>query len=152
MRCDTVVYLEKDNKILMLLRNKKKNDMNQDKYIGVGGKIEKNETPYESAIREVKEETGYIVNSLEYRGLLTFVSNNYPTIYIFIFSSKDFYGEEIECNEGTLVWVEKDKILDLNIWEGDRDFLTKIINNDKNPFMIKTIYKDNKLIKRSIEI
>ncbi|VWL84809.1 NUDIX hydrolase [Oceanivirga miroungae] len=152
IRCDTVVYLEKNDEVLMLLRNKKKNDINEGKYIGVGGKIEKTETPYEGAIREVKEETGYTVNSLEYRGLLSFISNNDDIQYIFIFTSSDFSGNEIVCNEGTLEWVKKDKIMSLNIWEGDRYFLEKIVNNDYSPFMIKTIYENDKLVKRIIEI
>lgn len=152
IRCDTVVYLQRNDEVLMLLRNKKKNDINEGKYIGVGGKIETYETPYEGAIREVKEETGYIVNSLDYRGLLCFTYDNKEIQYIFVFTSKDFSGNEIICNEGTLEWVKKENLLSLNIWEGDRYFLKKIVEDDYNHFMIKTVYENNELIKRKIEI
>lgn len=152
IRCDTVVYLLKDDKVLMLLRDKKENDINKGKYIGVGGKLEDYETPIEGAKREVLEETGYVVNSLEYRGILSFLSDNDKIHYIFVFTSKDFSGEEISCNEGTLMWIKKDKILSLNVWEGDRYFLKKIVEDDYQFFMVKTVYENMKLIEEKVEI
>ncbi|WP_067143095.1 NUDIX hydrolase [Oceanivirga salmonicida] len=152
MKLYTVTYLEKDDKILMLYRNKKENDINKGKWIGVGGHIEEFESPYESAIREIKEETGFIANSLDYRGLITFKSDDNDVEYIFVFSTEDFSGEMIECDEGDLHWIDRNKIFELNIWEGDKDFLDKIINKDKNVFMVKSTYVNNKLVKRDFEI
>ncbi len=152
MKMYTVTYLENGDNILMLYRNKKKNDINEGKWLGVGGHIENFESPYESALREIKEETGLTVNSLEFRGLITFIADRKELEYIFVFSSEDFSGELIECDEGELHWINRNKILDLNIWEGDKDFLNKIVNKDKHVFMVKSEYINNKLEKRNIEV
>lgn len=152
MKLYTVVYLIKNEKILMLYRNKKVNDINYGKWLGVGGHIEEYESPYECAVREVKEETGYTVNSLDYRGLITFILDNNETEYIFVFSSKDFSGNQIECNEGELHWVDKEDLMNLNIWESDYDFIEKIKNDDMELFMLKNLYKNMKLVERRLEI
>lgn len=137
-------YLKKDNQYLFMLRNKEKNDLNEGKWIGIGGHIEPGETKEEALIREVKEETGFTINSFSYRGEILFINNDYQEI-MYIFTSDDFTGEMIECDEGELSWIDKDKILDLNLWEGDRYFLKPLLNSDK---MIKMEmrYKDKQLV------
>ena len=137
-------YLKKDNQYLFMLRNKEKNDLNEGKWIGIGGHIEPGESKEEALIREVKEETGFTINSFKYRGEILFINNDYQEI-MYIFTSDDYSGEMIECDEGELSWIDKDKILDLNLWEGDRYFLKPLLNSDK---MIKfeMIYKDKKLV------
>lgn len=137
-------YLKKDNQYLFMLRNKEKNDLNEGKWIGIGGHIEPGETKEEALIREVKEETGFTINSFSYRGEILFINNDYQEI-MYIFTSDDFAGEMIECDEGELSWIDKDKILDLNLWEGDRYFLKPLLNSDK---MIKMEmrYKDKQLV------
>lgn len=135
----TLCYIERDGKYLMLHRIKKKNDVNKDKWIGVGGHFEADETPEECVVREVKEETGYTLTSYKYRGLVTFISGNGVTEYMSLFTADGFEGEEIQCNEGALEWVDKDKVNDLNIWEGDKIFFT-LLNQGGPFFSLKLVY------------
>ena len=137
-------YLEKDNQYLMLLRNKKKNDLNHNKWIGVGGHIEKGETREEALKREIKEETGLILRSFNYRGDIIFLNDDYEEI-MYLYTSNDFTGDIIDCDEGELRWIKKDEILNLDLWEGDRIFLPLLINT--NDFIkLKLIYSKDKLI------
>ena len=135
----TLCYIEKDGKYLMLHRVVKKNDVNKDKWIGVGGHFEADETPEECVVREVKEETGYTLTSYKYRGLVTFVSGNGVTEYMSLFTADGFEGEAIPCNEGVLEWVDKDKVNELNIWEGDKIFFT-LLNQNRPFFSLKLVY------------
>lgn len=135
----TLCYIEKDGKYLMLHRIKKKNDVNKDKWIGVGGHFEADETPEECVLREVKEETGYTLTSYKYRGLVTFISGNGVTEYMSLFTADGFEGEQITCNEGTLEWVDKDKVNNLNLWEGDKIFFT-LLNQGGPFFSLKLVY------------
>ena len=138
------IYLEKDNKYLMLYRNKKKNDMNQGKWLGVGGHVEEGETPYQAIVRETKEETGLDLKSAEYRAIINFVNDDYVEI-IYQYTSSDFTGEVIDCNEGELRWIDKSEVLSLPMWEGDKYFLDPLIKNE--PFFeITIVYKNNKLV------
>ena len=138
------IYLEKDNKYLMLYRNKKKNDMNQGKWLGVGGHVEEGETPYQAIVRETKEETGLDLKSAEYRAIINFVNDDYVEI-IYQYTSSDFTGEVIDCNEGELRWIDKSEVLTLPMWEGDKYFLDPLIKNE--PFFeITIVYKNNKLV------
>ncbi|MCQ2086917.1 MAG: 8-oxo-dGTP diphosphatase [Bacilli bacterium] len=140
-----LVYIERNNQYLLIYRNKKKNDMNQGKYIGIGGHIEEGETKEAALIREVKEETNLNIKSFKYRAKLTFVNDDYSE-YMHLFTSDDFDGELTEdCNEGELVWVDKDKILDFPSWEGDRAFL-KVMEETDVYFEMTLKYKDDKLI------
>ncbi len=138
-------YLEKDNKYLMLLRNKKKEDINALKWIGVGGHIEPSETKEEALIREIKEETGLTIKSYKYRGELIFINNDFSEV-MYLYTSDDFLGEVIDCDEGELHWIDKDKIMDLNLWEGDRTLLSLLINTDKF-IKMKLIYENDVLKK-----
>ncbi len=139
-----MIYLEKDNQYLMLYRNKKKKDINKNKYIGVGGHVEKGETPDEAVVREVKEETGLDLLSFVRRGLVYFVLNGYEE-EMYIYTSLDFKGELIECNEGELSWIDKDKVMSLPIWEGDKYFLKHLLEDEKY-FEMRLIYENDKLI------
>lgn len=138
-------YLEKDNSFLMLYRNKRKNDLNQGKWIGIGGHLEKGETKEQALVREIKEETGLDLHSFCYRGELLFVNDDYEEI-MYLFTSKDFSGELIQCDEGELSWINKDKVMDLNLWEGDRKFLPLLIDTDKF-IRMKLIYSKDQLVK-----
>ena len=118
----TLCYLERDHQYLMLHRTVKKNDVNKDKWIGVGGHFEPDESPEECLLREVWEETGYTLTSYKFRGLVTFVSGDGVTEYMSLFTADGFTGDPIPCDEGELEWVDKDQVLKLNIWEGDKIF------------------------------
>ena len=142
-------YLERNNQYLMLFRNKKKNDLNGSKWIGVGGHLEKGETKEQALIREIKEETGLDIISFTYRGELLFINDDFEEI-MYLYTSSDFKGELKECNEGELHWVDKDKIMDLNLWEGDRAFLPLLINSDKF-IKMKLIYKQSNLVDVIVE-
>ena len=141
----SICYIEKDGKYLMLHRTKKENDINKEKWIGVGGKFEDKESPEECIIREVKEETGLTLNSYKLRCIVTYISNNWETEYMYVFTSDDFSGEIIECNEGDLEWIDKDEIFNLNLWEGDKIFLDKI-KKDDTFFTMKFNYDGDTLL------
>lgn len=144
MILSTVCYIEKEGKYLMLHRTKKKNDINEGKWLGIGGKFEDKESPEDCIIREVKEETGLALNSVKLRGILTFINTICETEYIYVFTSNDFTGNLIECNEGELKWVDKDKVTSLNLWEGDKIFIEKI--KEESPFFtIKYVYDGDTL-------
>ncbi len=151
MKTTTLCYLEKDGAYLMMHRTKKKNDENQDKWIGIGGKFESGETPYDCARREIYEETGLFVPSLSYRGIVTFVSNQYGTEYMHLFTADKFHGEiKEDCDEGELLWVDKSKIEELPIWEGDKIFF-KLLNEEKRFFSLRLEYDFDRLISHRIE-
>lgn len=146
----TLCYIEKDNKFLMLHRTKKENDLNEGKWIGVGGKFEKGETPEECLLREVKEETGLTLIKYRLRAVITFILNEWGTEYMYLFTANEFSGELRECNEGDLQWVDKKDILKLNIWNGDNIFLKKLIEED-NFFTLKVVYDGDRLVESVIK-
>ena len=135
----TLCYIEKDGKYLMLHRTVKKNDVNKDKWIGVGGHFEPDESPEECLLREVKEETGYTLTSYQFRGLVTFVSGNGVTEYMSLFTADGFEGEPIACDEGELVWIDIERIEELNIWEGDKIFF-RLLKERRKFFSLKLVY------------
>lgn len=141
----TLCYIFKNNEILMLYRNKKENDLNEGKWIGVGGKFEEKESPDECLLREVKEETGLTLTKYKLRCLVTFVSDKWETEHMYVYTATEFEGDLIECDEGELKWIDKDKIYDLNIWEGDKLFL-KRMENEEEFFTMKVEYEGDKLI------
>lgn len=138
-RLSTLCYIEHEGRYLMLHRTVKKNDVNKDKWIGVGGHFEADECPEECLLREVKEETGYTLTSYRYRGLVTFVSGNGVTEYMSLFTADGFLGELIACDEGQLEWVEIDRIGELNIWEGDKIFF-RLLKERQDFFSLKLVY------------
>lgn len=135
----TLCYIEQDGKYLMLHRTVKKNDVNKDKWIGVGGHFEQDESPEECVLREVKEETGYTLTSYRYRGIVTFVSGNGVTEYMSLFTADGYTGEPIPCDEGELEWIDKEEVLNLNIWEGDKIFF-RLLNEERPFFSLKLVY------------
>lgn len=150
MKNTTLCYVEQDGKYLMLLRNKKKQDENAGKWIGVGGKFEEGESPQDCLLREVQEETGLRLTQYRFRGIVTFVSDQYETEYMHLFTAHGFEGELIPCDEGELKWVEKDEVLSLPLWEGDREFL-RLLREDAPFFSLKLVYQGDKLVSSKLE-
>lgn len=137
-------YLFKEEEVLLLFRNKKKNDINEGKWIGIGGHIEKGESPDETLIREVKEETNLNILSCEYRGKLYFINGEYKEV-IYLYTSSNYSGEIKECDEGTLQYFPKNEIFNLPMWEGDKIFLKYLLTNTPY-FELELIYKGSTLL------
>ena len=151
MKNTTLCYIEKDGKYLMIHRVKKVLDENKDKWIGVGGKFEYAESPFDCVRREINEETGLVAGKLNYRGLVTFVSNEYGTEYMHLFHTDDFSGELLKnCPEGNLEWINKDEICNLPLWEGDKIFLD-LLRRDVPFFSLKLMYESDKLVSHTLE-
>ena len=145
MRNTTLCYLERDGCYLMLHRIKRENDLNRDKWIGIGGKFEEGESPENCLLREVREETGLTLGSWRYCGIVTFVSDAWGTEYMHLFHSEDFHGSLRECDEGSLEWIEKSALASLpDLWEGDRIFLRMMENNEPF-FSLKLCYRGDLL-------
>ena len=136
MKQTTLCYIEKDNCYLMLHRIKKENDENKDKWIGIGGKFEDKESPEDCVLREALEETGLTLTSYRYRGIVTFVSDVWPTEYMHLFHADGFRGEVKSCDEGVLEWLPKSDLYSLPMWEGDRIFL-ELLDKDVPFFSLK---------------
>ncbi len=144
MRNTTLCYVEQDGKYLMLHRVKKKNDINHDKWIGIGGKFEPHESPEDCLLREALEETGLTLTRYRYRGVVTFDCDLQETEYMHLFTADGFTGTLKTCDEGNLEWVDKDKITDLPLWEGDKIFL-RLLAQDAPFFSLKLVYKGDVL-------
>lgn len=141
----TLCYIEKDDKYLMMHRVKKEKDLNKDKWVGVGGHFEADESPEDCLLREVKEETGLTLTAWRFRGIVTFLSNQWPeTEYMCLYTADEFEGEMTACDEGTLEWVEKSKVYELPIWEGDKIFF-RLLEEDREFFSLKLRYEGNVL-------
>lgn len=146
----TVCYIKRDEKTLMLHRTKKENDVNKGKWIGVGGKIEVGETPEECIRREVNEEAGYILGSVDFRGIVVFKYNESNPEYMHLYTCEDFTGDLIdECPEGDLEWIDDEDLLDLNLWKGDRIFLD-LLRKDSPFFYLTLNYRDDELISHNL--
>ena len=146
----TLCYIEHDGKYLMLYRNKKENDINEGKWIGVGGHFEEGESPEECLVREVKEEMGLTVFSYQFRGLITFIPKPGEAEYMCLYTADRYEGVPTACNEGTLEWVPKDEVLNLNIWEGDKIFF-RLLNEDATFFSMKLSYEGDRLVFASLD-
>ena len=154
MKLTTLCYIEKEDKYLMLHRVKKENDCNKDKWIGVGGKFEEGESPEECLLREVYEETGLTLTNYRFRGIVTFVSDEWEGEYMHLFTATEYEGELPEnamedCDEGELVWVPKNEIERLNLWEGDKIFL-RLLQERETFFSLKLRYEGEKLVESMI--
>ncbi len=135
----TLCYIEKDGKYLMLHRVKKENDVNKDKWVGIGGKFEDGESPEDCILRESREETGLTLTSYKYRGIVTFVSDKWETEYMHLFTADGFFGEVTDCDEGVLEWVSKEDLDLIPKWEGDKIFL-QLLDEDRPFFSLKLRY------------
>ena len=140
----TLCYIEKGDSYLMLHRVSKKHDVNKDKWIGIGGHFEENESPEECLLRDAKEETGLTLTSWKFRGIVTFISEGWNTEYMCLYTADGYEGEIIPCNEGVLEWIRKEDLLKLNLWEGDKIFL-KLLQENAPFFSLKLAYKGDVL-------
>ena len=145
MRNTTLCYLERGREYLLLHRVKKANDENHDKWIGVGGKFEEGESPEDCLLREVREETGLRLRSWRYRGIVTFVSDEWGTEYMHLFTSSAWDGTlRTDCEEGELAWIDRDELLTKPIWEGDKLFL-RLLDSERPFFSLKLRYRRDTL-------
>lgn len=138
----------------MLHRVKKENDLNHDKWVGIGGKFEENETPEECLLREVYEETGLTLTSYHFRGIVTFISDEWGGEYMHLYTADGFTGELIApdaCSEGELVWIPKQEVLDLPIWEGDKIFF-RLLDEQQGFFSLKLRYEGDVLVEHQVQI
>ena len=145
----TLCYMNIGGRTLMLHRIKKKDDVNHDKWIGIGGKFEHGESPEECMLREFREETGLTLTSWIYRGIVTFVSDTWCE-YMHLFTADAYEGELRECDEGTLEWIEWERICGLPIWEGDKVFLRLLQERDAF-FSLKLVYDGERLVRAVLD-
>lgn len=149
MRQTTLCYIDRGDSYLMLHRVKKANDASHGKWIGVGGKCETDESPDECMLREVKEETGLEITSWHYRGIVTFISDTWPNEYMHLFTADRWTGEPDMSidDEGTLAWIPKSDLMNLNLWEGDRIFLRLLLDESQPFFSLKLVYVQDEMTK-----
>ncbi|MBQ9662912.1 MAG: 8-oxo-dGTP diphosphatase [Oscillospiraceae bacterium] len=146
MRNTTLVYIEQNESYLMMHRVKKVNDLNHDKWIGIGGKFEEGESPEDCLLREVREETGLTLHSWRYCGIVTFVSDEWGTEYMHLFHSGSFSGTiRNDCEEGSLEWLPKTELLRKELWEGDKIFL-RLMEENVSFFSLKLCYRGDELV------
>lgn len=151
MRNTTLCYIHNDRgQTLLLHRVKKENDLNKDKWIGVGGKFEDKESPEECLLREVREETGLTLTDYRYRGVVTFVSDIWETEYMHLFTGHGFIGQLKACDEGVLEWVDDDQVAALPTWEGDRIFL-QLLEQGAPFFSLKLEYAGDTLLRAALD-
>lgn len=146
----TLCYIEHEDNYLMMHRIKKEDDMNKDKWVGIGGHFEDNESPEECLVREVLEETGLTLTSYKLRGVITFISDKWQTEYMFLYTADGFLGELNDCDEGTLEWVPREAVYDLPIWEGDKIFF-KLLENREEFFSLKLRYQGMNLVETVLD-
>lgn len=150
-KCNSsLIYLENSRgEYLMLHRVKKKNDINHDKWIGVGGGFEHGESPEECALRETREETGLTLTDCRFRGIVTFDCEGQETLYMHLFTASGWTGELTDCDEGELEWVPKEKVYDLPIWEGDKIFF-HLLEQERPFFSLKLSYDRGDVLRRAV--
>ena len=144
LQITTLCYLHRDDETLMLHRVKKKNDLNEGKWVGVGGKLEAGESPEDCLMREVREETGLLLTSFRFRGLVTFVSDRWGTEYMCLYTADGFTGELTDCAEGVLRWIPDSELDSLPMWEGDRIFF-RLLQEEAPFFSLKLCYEGDNL-------
>ena len=137
----SLCYIERGDEWLLLHRVKKENDLNKDKWIGLGGKLEQNESPEDCLKREIYEESGLTLTSWRFRGIITFVNTVCETELMYLFTSDAFEGKLSDCDEGELEWIERSRLLHLTLWEGDKIFL-RLLDSDEPFFSLKLVYDE----------
>ena len=150
MRETTLCYIEREGKYLMLHRVKKRHDPNHDKWIGVGGGIEAGETPEDCLLREVREETGLRLTAYRARGVIDFINDACEDERMHLYTADGFTGELIPCDEGTLEWVDIDRVPDLPLWEGDRVFL-RLLREGAPYFRLRLEYHGDALLRAILD-
>lgn len=145
----TLCYIEKDDCYLMLHRVKKAVDINKDKWIGIGGHLEEGESTEECLVRETREETGLELTDYSLRGVITFVTDSYPTEYMFLYTAAGFTGTLLSCDEGDLEWVPIKEVEKLPIWEGDKVFF-RLLREQEEFFSLKLRYEGEKLVETKL--
>ncbi len=146
----TLCYLQTEDSYLLMHRIVKKNDINHNKWIGVGGHFEAGESPEECLLREVKEETGLTLTKYDFRGIVTFVSDDDPAEYMCLYTAEEWTGDIKECDEGKLEWIKKSDFKNLEHWEGDLIFL-KLMEENHPFFSLKLVYKNGKLVEKILD-
>ena len=141
----SLCYITRGQDVLMLHRVKKRNDINKDKWIGIGGKFEENESPDECLLREVREETGLTLTDWKCRGIVTFLSD-VGNEYMYLFTADGFTGQLKECDEGDLQWVSREFLYSLPMWEGDKIFLD-LLWQDAPFFLLTLEYEKDRLVR-----
>lgn len=150
MHNSTLCYITRGEEVLMLHRVKKKNDINKDKWIGIGGKFEQEESPDECLLREAKEETGLTLTNWRCRGVVTFLNNQCDGEYMYLFTADGFEGQMKECDEGDLQWVSRGFLYSLPMWEGDRIFLD-LLWQDAPFFLLTLRYDGDRLVEAVLD-
>ena len=146
----TLCYITRENDVLMLHRVKKKHDINKDKWIGIGGKFEADESPDECLLREAKEETGLTLTSWRCRGIVTFLNDACEGEYMYLFTADGFEGQLLECDEGDLQWISREFLNALPKWEGDRIFLD-LLWQDAPFFLLTLRYHGDTLVEAVLD-
>ena len=150
MKNTTLCYIQRGGQYLMLHRVKKENDLNHDKWVGVGGKFEPDESPDDCLRREVLEETGLTLTRYRCRGVVTFLSDEWEGEYMYLYTADGFQGEIIDCDEGTLEWVDIDRVPELPLWAGDRIFF-RLLRQDAPWFSLKLRYAGDTLVEAVLD-
>ncbi len=146
----TLCYIEQGDAYLMMHRVKKAQDINKDKWIGVGGHFEEGESPEECVLREVAEETGLTLTDFRLRGVITFIADAYPVEYMFLYTAEGFVDIRHPCDEGDLEWVPKAKVEQLPIWEGDKIFF-RLLEERQDFFSLKLRYEGDALVEAVLD-
>lgn len=146
----TLCYIEKDSKYLMMHRVKKEHDINKDKWVGIGGHFEADESPEECLLREAQEETGLTLTDYRQRGIITFISDRWQTEYMFLYTAAGFEGSITDCNEGVLEWIDKAAVYNLPLWEGDKIFF-RLLEEERPHFSLKLRYVGEELVEAVLD-
>lgn len=146
----TLCYIQQEDRYLMMHRVKKEQDVNKDKWVGIGGHFEPEESPEDCLLREVREETGLELESWRLRGIITFMTDIWQTEYMFLYTAECYKGELAECNEGILEWVPKKQVYELPIWEGDKIFF-RLLEEDRGFFSLKLRYQGDTLVEAVLD-
>ncbi len=137
------------DKVLMIHRNARPGDHHLGKYNGLGGKLEADEDVMTGMRREIREEAGIECTAMHLRGTISWPGfGKHGEDWLgFLFLIARFEGEPMASNaEGTLEWVERSRLMSLPMWEGDRQFLPLVFDEDPRPFHGVMPYRDGRMV------